>query len=145
MVKPLTHMEIQTMAKAWFRNLDIHASLIDMLPMLAEKDLKMTFPEATLSGLIAFESWYEGVIRIFFDEVHEIKSLKSSIKGENAKVKVVVRWEASRWNSPAPNSDRIVLDASQTWEVRRSSTTGRPEIVTYKVDSLKYARGSARL
>jgi len=143
--KPLTRTEISSMAKTWYRKLDVHAPLIDILPMLAARGLEMKFPEATLRGLAAFEGWYEGVIRIFFDEVHRVKSVKPVLRGERAKVKVVVRWEASRWRAPAPKSDRIVLDAYQTWVVQRSKNTGKPEIVTYSVDKLKYAKGSARL
>lgn len=143
--KVLTRAEIADTAKTWYRKLDVHAPLIEILPMLASQGLRMKFPEATLRGLAAFEAWYEGVIRIFFDEVHKVKSVKPVIRGEQAKVKIVVRWEASRWNPPAATSDRIVLDAYQTWVVRRSKTTGRPEIVAYSVDKLKYARGSARL
>ncbi len=142
---PLTEAEIAKMARAWYRKLDVHAPMVEILPMLAEKGLRMKFPEATLSGQDAFEGWYQGVIRIFFDEAHKVKSVKAKIKGTKATVKIVVRWAASRWRPPAANSDRIVMDAYQTWEVRRSTKTGRPEVVTYIVDRLVPAKGSAKL
>jgi hypothetical protein len=145
-MKPvLTAQAIRKMAIEWYRKLDVHAPMVEILPMLADKGLKMKFPEATLSGQDAFEGWYQGVIRIFFDEVHKVKSVKSVIRGTRAKVKIVVRWEASRWRPPAACSDRIVCDAYQTWEVRLSRKTGKPEVATYVVDRLKFARGSARL
>jgi hypothetical protein len=105
----------------------------------------MKLPEATLRGLADFESWYERVIRIFFDEVHTVKSVKSELTDDGARVKVVVRWEASVWNPPAATSQRIKLDAYQTWTVRRSDTSGEPVIAQYTVDELKYDRDSARL
>jgi len=142
---PLTKPELEKMAKAWYHKLDVHAPLIEILPMLATKGLKMKFPEATLYGQAAFEGWYEGVIRIFFDEVHKVRSVKPVITGNTATVKIVVRWEASRWVPPARFSDRIVCDAYQTWVVQRSKETGNPVVVTYIVDSLKFAKGSARL
>ena len=144
-LKELKASEIKAFAKDWYRKLDVHAPMVDILPMLAVRGLKMKFPEATLKGQAAFEAWYQGVIRIFFDEVHKVTLVKPTIKGSTAKVKIVVRWEASRWNPPAADSDRIVLDAYQTWKVRRSRTTGALEITEYIVDRIKYVKGSAKL
>ena len=144
-VKDLKAGEITRFTKDWYRKLDVHAPMVDILPMLAARGLKMKFPEATLRGQAAFESWYQGVIRIFFDEVHKVTSVKSKIEGSRADVKIVVRWEASRWNPPAAESDRIVLDAYQTWKVRRSKATGGLEVTEYIVDRIKYSKGSARL
>ena len=142
---PLTQKEIAAFAAEWYRKLDVHAPMVECLPMLADEDLEMRFPETTIRRWSGFEGWFQTVVRIFFDEVHTVKSVKAKIKGETAAVKVVVRWEASRWKPPAARSERIIADAYQTWIVRRSATTGKPEIVTYIVDGLKYARGSVRL
>lgn len=142
---PLTADEIKKFAADWYRKLDVHAPMIELLPMLADEDLEMKFPEATLRGQASFESWYQGVVRIFFDEVHNVKEVTSEIKDDHADVKVVVAWEASVWKPPAAKSERIVLDAYQTWVVKRSKETGKPIIVTYIVDELKYAEGSAKL
>ena len=145
-MKPvLTAQAIRKMAIEWYRNLDVHAPMVEILPMLAAKGLKMKFPEATLFGQAALEGWYQGVMRIFFDEAHKVRSVRSVIRGNRAKVKIVVRWEASRWRPPAACSERIVCDAYQTWEVRLSRKTGKPEVATYIVDRLKFAKGSARL
>jgi len=145
MTAKLTEAAIRKMAIEWYGKLDVHAPMVEILPMLADKGLKMKFPEATLSGQAGFEDWYQGVIRIFFDEVHKVKSVKSVIKGNKAKVKIVVRWEASRWRPPARFSDRIVMDAFQTWDVQMSKKTGNPEVVTYIVDRIAYVKGSAKL
>lgn len=144
MAGQLTQAAIKQMAIDWYKKLDVHAPMVEILPMLADKGLKMKFPEATLSGVAAFEGWYQGVIRIFFDEQHQVKSVKSTIKGNTATVKIVVRWAASRWRPPAAYSDRIVLDAYQTWEVKLSDA-GTPVVSTYIVDKLVYVKGSAKL
>jgi hypothetical protein len=133
------------MASEWYRKLDVHAPLAEMLPMLAKDGLKMNFPEATLHGPAAFKRWYKGVCRIFFDEVHRIKSLKAAIGGNKARVKIVVRWEASRWRPPAAYSERIVCHAYQTWHVQLDERSGKPVVVTYIVNRLKYVRGSTKL
>ena len=123
--------------------LDIHVPMVDILPYLADDELKMIFPEATVYGHAGFEGWYQRVIRIFFDEVHTVKSVESTIDGDTASVKVVVQWEASVWNAPEPYSKRIKLDAYQTWEV--AAKADKLVVTTYTVDELKYHEGSATL
>jgi len=141
----LTAEAIESMAKLWYEKLDVHAPMIEILPMLSsDGDLEMVFPEATLKGMASFEGWYQGVIRIFFDEVHTVKEVKSEINGDEALVKVLVHWEASRWNPPARFSDRIKLDAYQTWKVKMDAN-GNPVVKTYIVDELKYDDDSAKL
>lgn len=145
MPSSLTQMEIADFAAEWYRKLDVHAPMVEVLPFLAEDGLVMKFPEATAHGLADFESWYQRVIRIFFDEVHTVKETNAKIYGNEAEVRVVVQWEASVWNPPASNSARIKLDADQTWQVRRSSRTGNLEITSYTVNALNYHSGSAKL
>ena len=141
----MTSEEITAFAKDWYEKLDVHAPMVDILPMLSDEELTMVFPEATLNGLSEFENWYQGVIRIFFDEVHIVKKVDADISDDKAAVKVVVQWEASRWNPPARFSDRIKLDAYQTWDVKKSPKTGKPVITRYVVDELRYHENSAKL
>lgn len=142
---PLTETEVREFAEAWYRKLDVHEPLENYHPLMTS-DVQMVFPEATVTGFEGFTGWYERVITIFFDEVHTVKETKiSSVNGDKAEVKVVVKWEASIWKPPAANSERIILDAYQTWDVVRSQETGKPAISKYVVDSLDYAPGSATL
>jgi hypothetical protein len=137
--------EVQELAAEWYRKLDVHAPLVEVLPLLAEDGVEMKFPEASLRGLAEFEGWFERVIRIFFDEVHRLKEVTVKLNGDTADVHVVVEWQASVWNPPAANSARIVLDADQTWIVKKSPKTGKAVIATYIVNSLNYHEGSAKL
>jgi hypothetical protein len=141
---PLAAAEVHELAAKWYKKLDVHAPLVELLP-LVDEDAEMKFPEATLRGKAEFESWYERVIRIFFDEVHTLKTVEVTPTDAGADVKIVVRWEASVWNPPAARSQRIKLDAYQTWKVRRSPIGNRPVIATYIVDELKYDADSATL
>lgn len=135
----------EALAKSWYAALDTHEPTRTLVDMLDPTDLKMVFPEATLSGVEGFIGWYEGVIRIFFDEVHKIESVKlGAEKNGRTEVKVAVHWEASRWNAPAAKSDRIMLTAFQTWEVTFSET-GDAKVAKYTVDGLEYLPGSAKL
>ncbi len=140
----LTQESIQTFAEDWYKKLDVHAPMVEVLPMLADEGLKMVFPEATIYGWAGFEGWFQRVIRIFFDEVHTVKSVESEIDGDTATSKVVVQWEASVWNGPDAYSKRIKLDAYQTWGIKESAD-GKPQITLYTVDELKYHEGSAEL
>lgn len=136
---------LEFLARKWYAALDTHEPTPTLVAMLDPSNLKMVFPEATLTGIEAFIGWYEGVIRIFFDEVHQVQSV--TVTGEKAgltEIKVVVRWEASRWNAPAPKSDRIQLLAYQSWAVS-FTPDGTPRIATYTVDRLEYLPGSAKL
>ncbi len=142
---PLTQEEVRSLAKEWYLKLDVHAPMVELLPMLLDKGLEMRFPEATLYGHGQFEGWYQGVIRIFFDEVHDLKEVTAKLNGDTASVKVVVNWQCRRWKPPAAKSEWLGFDAYQTWEVKRSPDTGKAVIAIYKVDELKPMKGSAAL
>jgi hypothetical protein len=142
---PLTEEEIKQFAADWYLKLDVHAPYDEVEPLLAEEGLEMRFPEATLRGRDDFRKWYEGVIKIFFDENHNVVTVEPKISGDTAEVKVVVAWQASWWKPPAAKSTRTSLDAYQTWVMKRSPKTGKPQIVTYIVESFDYGRGFARL
>jgi hypothetical protein len=135
--------QLQAMAKEWYRLLDVHAPMLDLMPMLARNGLSMVFPEATLHGQSEFEGWYQGVIRIFFDEVHEVRSAAVHYEGGQALMDIVVHWEASVWKAPARHSARISLEAYQRWVVELEGDV--PVIKSYIVDRLEYHEGSARL
>ncbi|MBU0970374.1 MAG: hypothetical protein KKC20_06985 [Proteobacteria bacterium] len=142
---PLDQGEVKDLVTEWFRKLDVHAPMVEILPMLAQEGLSMKFPEGSLHSLAEFEGWYQGVIRLFFDEVHQVTKCDVTISGDRANVDLIVKWEASVWKPPAAHSDRIMLDAYQTWTVEPCPGAGRPVIVRYDVDKLKYHDGSAKL
>ena len=141
----LNNDQIKAFVADWYRALDVHAPMVTILPMLVDEGLEMVFPEATLHGQADFESWYQRVIRSFFDEVHKVKEVKIDRRGTDYHLDVVVEWQASVWNPPAPNSLRIMLDAYQRWVVRAHPATGKPVVATYIVDRLDYHPGSAKL
>lgn len=144
---PLTKAEVEQMVLEWYKALDVHKPQVEVQQYVSSGELEMVFPEATLTTLAEFESWYQGVIRIFFDEVHTMQELNIDLSadGSQADVKLVVYWEASRWNPPAANSERLMMDAYQTWVVKRSPASGKVVITRYVVDDLKLREGSVPL
>ena len=143
----LAESEVRDMVLEWYKKLDVHAPMVEILPMVSDGELRMVFPEATLHNQADFESWYQRVIRVFFDEVHTMKELNIDISsdGSQADIKLIVYWEASVWNPPDRNSQRLMMDAYQTWIVKRSPSSGLPVVVSYVVDKLDPKPGSAEL
>src|SRR5512132_207315 len=139
----LTCEEIEPFVTEWFRKLDLHVPADQLLPMLADSDLQMRFPERHVNGLKEFRDWYAGhpagehtggVIYLFFDEVHTIDRLAVSWRDQRALVNLVVNWQARRWRAPAACSEWVGFIAYQQWEMIRSVSTGRPVICRYVVN-----------
>jgi hypothetical protein len=137
--------EIETFAADWYRKLDEHVSVEQLIPMLAEREVEFLLPETSFRGVDAFREWYEGVIRLFFDESHTLQRVDVSGQGDRVLVDVVVNWQARRWNPPAPHSQWIGFDAYQQWEMTRSPLTGYPVIQRYVVNELRPMPGSSPL
>jgi hypothetical protein len=143
--EPLSQSEIEAFVAAWYRKLDIHAPAEELVSLVAEQGLEMQFPEGGISGVEAFCNWYEGVIRIFFDELHTVTRVSPSWQADRALIDVVVNWQARRWRPPAPRSEWIGFDAYQQWEMIRSPASGQPVILRYVVKELRSMAGSKPL
>lgn len=156
---PITEDQVNQFAAAWYRALDVHAPVEELVKLVAEQDPVMVFPEKTLKGLDDFKAWYAGgtysdgadtpgVIRIFFDENHNVVSVDSKIEGDTVQATVVVAWQASWFEPPAAKSKRTSLDATQEWTLRRSDRNPYGlEITRYNAvaEPFKYTPGFARL
>jgi hypothetical protein len=142
---PITDEALRQFAADWYRKLDVHVPVGEILPLLVDDGLEMRFPEATERGHAGFTNWYERVIRIFFDEMHTLKEARIVEAGPRTTAKVVVNWQAKVWNPPDAKSKWLGFDAYQTWVVQRSPQTGQLQLVTYIVDELKPMPGSASL
>lgn len=140
---PLNPAAVEALVTEWFRKLTDHAPMVEMMDMLSPYGLAMTFPDTEVLGFAGFERWYQTVIRLFFDQVHEVRSVRTEISDGVATVAIAVHWEASTWSPPAGYSARIRANADQTWTVVLSEA-GRPVIRRYTVNSLTYEDGSAR-
>ena len=139
-----THPELWSFASNWYRFLDIHAPLDSFKPLITD-DVQLVFPEATVSGFEGYSGWYNNVINIFFDEEHTLK-VSDIVKQSDSvcEVHVVVNWHASIWNAPAACSTRLMMDADQTWEIKRLSD-GNLAVSKYIVNFMTYEPGSCKL
>jgi hypothetical protein len=140
---PLTESEVQKLVDDWYHALDVHVPWEEIVPMVAREGLECFWPEGPTYGVDELKGWYDRVTHTFFDEVHTMKDLTITPRGDEADVKLVVNWQARVWNPPEPKSKWLGMDAYQTWVVR--SQDGRPVIQKYVVDKLDLMEGSSTL
>ncbi len=131
----LTENEVRQFLTRWFHKLDIHVSLAEFLTGVADEGIEFRFPEVTVTDRAGLTEWYNRVTHTFFDEIHETKELEIITGSELATVKILTSWQASTWDAPEPKSKRLAFLARQTWQVKRSSKTGQPVVVSYFVNS----------
>ena len=140
----LSHPELWAFASHWYRLLDVHAPLESFRPLLSE-DVQLVFPEATVTGFEGYSDWYNRVITIFFDEQHTLKVADIiADNGDNWSAHVVVNWKASIWTPPASSSTRLMMDADQTWDLKRNAS-GALVVSRYVVNGMAYEPGSCKL
>ena len=144
MANVLDEAAVKELVDAWYKALDVHAPVDQLVPMVAANGLEMYWPEGPTFGVDEFKGWYEKVTHLFFDEVHTMKTLEITPRGNEADVKLVVNWQAKVWSPPDAKSKWLGMDARQTWVVRLSDD-GRAVIQKYVVDGLDLMEGSSTL
>jgi hypothetical protein len=141
----LTDEGIRGLVTEWYRALDRHDGLAEVLPYLLDDGLEMRFPETTAYGHAGFADWYKAVTNRFFDEKHTVTSVDVTALDEHgASVSVVVNWQARIWNPPAAKSEWLGFDAYQRWQLV-VTPGGEVKLKTYVVDRLDPMPGSASL
>lgn len=147
-MNPLTEPNIKAFVAAWYHALDVHAPVQECWKFLADRDLSMEFPDGKIRDFDSFNNWYDRVTHLFFDENHTVRSVACEIRGDEAVLDIVVSWQASWFEPPAPKSKRTSMNATQRWTVRRSDKNAYGlEIVAYDatVKPFEYAPGFATL
>lgn len=130
--EPFAQATVEAFAAAWYRVLDIHAPSDEVRRFVSEDHVEMVFPEKSLHGVGDVLAWYAGgtysdgtaapgVINIFFDENHLVRSVTVTREGDRATVDVVVGWQASWFEAPAAKSKRTSMNATQRWVLERCS------------------------
>lgn len=141
----LTNYEIHELIFQWYKRLDIHAPVAELLQLVHSSELEMKFPEITVKNVDDFKKWYDSAIHKFFDETHELKMLNLENRGDISEIKLVVNWQAKIWNPPAAKSNWIGMDAYQSLVIKRDLKTQKAAISVYTVDKMEALAGSAAL
>lgn len=134
LAQPPRAEEIDEFVCQWFRLLSDRAPVEELLSLVARDGLDMRFPDATLTNDAEFRDWYQAVGTSVRDQAHDLLTLESvPVAGEPAAdIALQVIWSAT----PVSGGRRFSARASQAWRVQRSFTTGRLQILRYKVESL---------
>jgi hypothetical protein len=104
----------------------------NLVSLVTDRGLEMQFPDITVHSRDELKNVYETSIYKFFDESHTIKKLDITTNGDITDVRINLRWESRQWNPPAAKSEKLASDVVQSFGLKRSSTTKKPVIVTYK-------------
>ncbi|RKH12582.1 hypothetical protein D7V97_08065 [Corallococcus sp. CA053C] len=136
--------QVSQFAQAWFDLLSVHAPVERILPMIADRDLEMVFPERTLRSHEDFKDWYVQVGKAYAGQVHVIERIEPH-EGPDARgpadgvaVDVTVVWSVTR----VADGKRLTLRSRQTWQLMPSEKTQQPVILRYRIHSLGDASAS---
>ena len=75
MANPLSQEAVHAMAVEWYGGLDRHVPEPQLVKLLVEEGLEQKWPEIHVQSLDDFDTWYQGALGLFFDELHTIKEL----------------------------------------------------------------------
>ena len=109
------------------------------------KRYKSERPQVVPKEAILWMGSMKRTLCCFFDEEHTLK-VADIVKQSSTvcEVHVVVNWHASIWSPPAACSTRLMMDADQTWELKRLPD-GQLVVSKYIVNSMTYEPGSCKL
>jgi len=80
--KGLDEAEVRKLVDDWYHALDVHVPFEEIVPLVASSGLEMYWPEGPTFGVDEFKGWYDRVTRTFFDEVHTMKELVITPRGD---------------------------------------------------------------
>jgi len=128
---PITESEVKQFISEWFRQLDKHPSINDMLPFVAEELTVETLEKKDQPQ--PFKDWYDGVAKFrghITRRDHKVTEIKTS--PDRATAEVIVLWERSGSKSPSPNWQHPGLH-TQTLTLERLPQDSGLRIVEYNV------------
>ncbi|MFZ4537587.1 nuclear transport factor 2 family protein [Propionivibrio sp.] len=125
--KPLTETMVKNVILNWYSITNEHRPVAELLS-LATDDIEFVYPDTAGNqrGHAALRAWYEDALAKYFDETHAIENWQEiKITGNQAKVKLIVRWERREWNPGDARSRYLANLAWQTYDLVRDPDTGR--------------------
>lgn len=124
--------EIKTFVQKWFDLLSAHVPVEHLLPMLAQENLEMVFPERTLLSHDDFRDWYRVVGENFTNQEHILEELNSRDTEDGVEINLKVVWKAVQTS----DGSHLAFCATQSWLLQKSAQTDQPVTVKYRVHSL---------
>ena len=125
--KLLTEAMVKNVVLNWYDVTNEHRPVAELLS-LATDDIEFSYPDSAANqrGHAALRAWYEDVLPKYFDETHAIENWQEiKISGNQAKVKLIVRWERREWKPGDAHSRYLANLAWQSYDLVRDPDTGR--------------------
>jgi hypothetical protein len=134
----LTPARVKNIVLTWYSSTNEHRPVADFETMLSE-DVQMSYPNhpEPITGRAAFRDWYAGVLKVYFDETHEVESWDIKIEENRAVAVVIVRWEYRSWPEGAARSKYEAFLSRQRFEIERSTVDGRVYIRKKNVETFE--------
>jgi hypothetical protein len=122
----LTESMVRNVVLTWYASTNEHRPVEEFEVLLSE-DVEMRYPnkKEPFTGRAAFREWYADVLRIYFDETHEVESWDIKLDGNRAVAVVTVRWEARSWPVGSARSKYEASLSRQRFEIERAAEDGR--------------------
>jgi len=139
----LSTFEVKKLLYTWYKSIDNHVSVSELIPMLYAGDLEMHYPEGIVKTQEGFISWYNNYVNQFFDGEHNVKMMDIEIKGETAITKLLLNWQTLIWNPPEARSKWIGCDIYETFGLIRDKRSSNAVINLFIVDKVELMEGSA--
>ena len=119
MATDLTEADVKALVDAWYHALDVHVPMEEIVPMVTT-DVECQWPEGPTYGVEEFKGWYHKVTHLFFDEVHTMKSLEITPRGQRGR-RQARRQLAGQGLEPAGRQEQV----ARAWTpARRGSSPG---------------------
>lgn len=109
---------------------DKHADVGRFLPLIADKDLEMKFPDALLGSHQDFERWYAGIGQNIRSNTHSVERMSVQFHANGKyQVDLIVLWQA------ITKENRFVsFRAHQLWTLDNGTEGKWPRILSYIVE-----------
>lgn len=98
--RPMNENDVRAFVYQWFSQFDRQADLGEFTRHLATTDLRIEFPEMTITDAEGFKAWYDGIKKAIRRNTHDVTTLKVSRLGEALfGVDLQVRWQAETYKN----------------------------------------------
>ena len=119
----VSEAEVKEFVFDWYRKVNAHPPVDEMLEWLADEEFVMRMPEQTFLRHDGFKKWYQSVER-FHNPTHIVKALKISTNYNEAIVKVISAGNEQIHRHQIPKCDwRIMQRKHGHYNMRRRLST----------------------
>ena len=104
----ITEQMIRDFLGNWYRMMDTHAPLEEVLPCIDPVRFRMRIIDGpVLEGESGFSQWYHEKNATSFDSLHTVRHIDITIHGDTADVVILADWSGRNWVIPGVKSEAV--------------------------------------